>query len=83
MAASSHVKDLNDVEFYKVPFEQALDLVSQRSVFLAKGFVYVPSTDLGSLIAAQFRQNLSKSLVVSNPPKLLLSSFSVTQINTR
>ena len=67
LAASRHVKDLNDVEFYKVPFEKALDLVSQRSVFLSKGFVYVPSTELGSLITSQFRLNLSKSLVVSEP----------------
>jgi len=67
LAGSRHVKDLNDVEFYKVPFEKALDLVSQRSVFLSKGFVYVPSTELGSLITSQFRLNLSKSLVVSEP----------------
>jgi hypothetical protein len=64
LAASTQVKEMNDVEFYKVPFEQALDLVAQRRVFLSKGFVFVPSTDLGSLLVAQFRSNLSKSLVV-------------------
>ena len=47
---------------YKVGFEQVLDLVRQRRVYLEGGFAYVPASDLVSIVANQFRMHLSKQL---------------------
>jgi len=33
-------------EHYKVPFEEVIDLIRQRRVFVRAGFAYVPQTDL-------------------------------------
>ena len=49
-------------EHYKVGFEQVLDLVRQRRVYLEAGFAYVPASDLVSIVANQFRMHLSKQL---------------------
>jgi DNA primase large subunit len=49
--------------FYKVPFQQALQLISSRSVYLEHGFAYVPLQRLVSIILMRFRMNLSRALV--------------------
>lgn len=56
---------MHEKEFYKVPFENAIELVAQRKVFVQKGFAYVPVTDLVSLLVGEFRARLSKSLVAT------------------
>jgi len=58
-------KELQNLDFYKVPFEQALDLLTNRKVYMKKGFAYVSSADLLSLLAAQFRVNLNRSLALT------------------
>eukprot|EP00741_Cyanophora_paradoxa_P015128 tig00020848_g14599.t1 len=50
--------------FYKVPFEEALELVSQRRVFLRSGFAYVLHKDLVSLVLLHYRAKLSKELTL-------------------
>jgi DNA primase large subunit len=47
---------------YKVPFEQVLDLMTQRKVFLKRGVAYVVSRDLVSIVLTAFRTRLSRSL---------------------
>ncbi len=47
------------VEYYKVPFQEALELVRTRSVVLHAGFAYVPRTKLTSLICGRFRAYVS------------------------
>lgn len=49
-------------EHYKVGFEQVVDLVRQRRVYLARGYAYVPASDLVSIVANQVRMHLSKQL---------------------
>uniref|UniRef100_A0A8C5PLU9 DNA primase large subunit n=1 Tax=Leptobrachium leishanense TaxID=445787 RepID=A0A8C5PLU9_9ANUR len=51
-----------ECEFYKVPFQAALDLVRPRKVFLSKGFAYIPQRDIISIILNDFRAKLSKAL---------------------
>jgi DNA primase large subunit len=48
--------------FYKVPFLQALSLVGNRTVYLAKGFAYVPVTKFVAILTNKFRMFLSKHL---------------------
>ncbi|XP_056421772.1 DNA primase large subunit isoform X2 [Hyla sarda] len=56
---------LEDWEFYKVPFQAALDLVRPRKVFLYKGFAFIPHKDIVTLILNDFRTRLSKALALS------------------
>ncbi|XP_073425508.1 DNA primase large subunit isoform X2 [Dendrobates tinctorius] len=59
------VTKLEDCEFYKVPFQAALDLVRPRKVFLSKGYAFIPHKDIITLILNDFRTRLSKALALS------------------
>lgn len=48
--------------YYKVPFEDAIDLLRERKVFLRAGFAYVSRSNLSAIITTKFRANLSLHL---------------------
>uniref|UniRef100_A0A5S6QZA2 DNA primase large subunit n=1 Tax=Trichuris muris TaxID=70415 RepID=A0A5S6QZA2_TRIMR len=50
------------MDFFKVPFEEILDLVKTRKVMLHKGKAIVPHNDLIGIIVSIFRNNLCTSL---------------------
>ena len=52
------------VDYYKVPFTEALDLVRQRRVYLQGGYAYIPNDELVSIITAMFRAHLSLAMTV-------------------
>jgi DNA primase large subunit len=54
--------DLQSSVYYKVPFEDAIDLLRDRKVFLLHGYAYVSRANLSAIIAARFRANLSLHL---------------------
>ncbi len=56
---------------YKIRFEEALELVKTRKVFLNSGFAYIMAQDMVSVICSKFRADLSHSLAV----RLLQSIF--------
>lgn len=49
--------------FYKIPYAQALSLISSRSVYLEGGVALVPLQRLVSIIIMRFRTTLSRALV--------------------
>ncbi|KAI4896590.1 hypothetical protein NFI96_018221, partial [Prochilodus magdalenae] len=49
-------------DFYKVPFQDALDLVRTRKVFLQGGYAYIPHQDIVTIVLNDFRTRLSKAL---------------------
>ncbi|CAM9896950.1 unnamed protein product [Chrysoparadoxa australica] len=49
--------------YYKIPFTQAVDLVSTRQVYISGGIAYVPSQRLVNIVVSRFRMGLSRSLV--------------------
>ncbi|KAG6523446.1 hypothetical protein ZIOFF_013304 [Zingiber officinale] len=55
-----------DTLFFKAPFEEVPELFVGRRVFLQKCFAYVAMHQAVSLVATQFRSNLSKCLVLTN-----------------
>ncbi|KAG6496666.1 hypothetical protein ZIOFF_044536 [Zingiber officinale] len=59
--------------FFKAPFEEVPELFVGRRVFLQKGFAYVAMHQVVSLVATQFRSNLSKCLVLTNRSIIYLS----------
>ncbi|XP_005100037.1 DNA primase large subunit [Aplysia californica] len=62
---TDHLTNTTDLEYYKVPFTEALDLVRGRKVFLRAGFAYVPRDDLVSILLSVFRVQLSHALAIT------------------
>ncbi|KAL0964647.1 hypothetical protein UPYG_G00327000 [Umbra pygmaea] len=56
---------VKEEDFYKVPFQDALDLVRGRKVYLQEGFVYIPHMDIVTIILNDFRTRLSKALALT------------------
>ncbi|CAH3160276.1 unnamed protein product [Porites lobata] len=54
-----------NTDYFKVPFEDALELVRSRKVYLENGSAYVPRDDLVSLVANEFRVQLSRALAMT------------------
>ncbi|KAJ8386337.1 hypothetical protein AAFF_G00174340 [Aldrovandia affinis] len=52
-------------DFYKVPFQDALDLVKMRKIFLRAGFAYIPHQDIVTIVLNDFRTQLSKALALT------------------
>lgn len=59
------VGELNfaSTEFYKVPFQQALHMLSTRQVYIEKGFAYLPIGKLVATVVSRFRILLSRALI--------------------
>ncbi|KAM3863061.1 DNA primase large subunit [Diretmus argenteus] len=56
---------VEDQDFYKVPFQDALDLVRTRKVYLKAGYVYIPHQDIITIVLNDFRTRLSKALALT------------------
>lgn len=56
---------VEDQDFYKVPFQDALDLVRTRKVYLKAGYVYIPPQDIVTIVLNDFRTRLSKALALT------------------
>uniref|UniRef100_A0A8B9LKW1 DNA primase large subunit n=1 Tax=Astyanax mexicanus TaxID=7994 RepID=A0A8B9LKW1_ASTMX len=52
-------------DFYKVPFQDALDLIRTRKVFLRGGYAYIPHQDIVTIVLNDFRTRLSKALALT------------------
>lgn len=52
-------------DFYKVPFQDALDLVRTRKVYLKAGYAYIPHQDIVTIVLNDFRTRLSKALALT------------------
>lgn len=48
--------------YYKIPFEEALELVRTRRVFIQDGFCYCSTNEMITIISSKFRLELSRSL---------------------
>uniref|UniRef100_A0A8C9YY81 DNA primase large subunit n=1 Tax=Sander lucioperca TaxID=283035 RepID=A0A8C9YY81_SANLU len=56
---------VEDQDFYKVPFQDALDLVRTRKVYLKAGYVFIPHQDIVTIVLNDFRTRLSKALALT------------------
>lgn len=81
MSAAAHqhtALPFSEIQYFRIPFTQALDLVGKRHVFMRNGFAYVPQSHMVSIIVARFRMHLSRELLqashvfplVSRDPRL-------------
>lgn len=56
---------VEEQEIYKVPFQEALDLVRSRRVYLKAGYAYIPHQDIITIVLNDFRTRLSKALALT------------------
>ena len=70
--------NFDSIEFYKVHFTQALDLVRTKRAFVNSGFLYVPHTDLSSIVITHFRAHLSLELARTSQRLSLMEDERVT-----
>ncbi|KAK6455277.1 DNA-directed DNA polymerase alpha, DNA primase subunit [Scheffersomyces xylosifermentans] len=49
--------------FIKLPFEKVPNLVGSRSIFIKKGYAYIPTTLQLNLLAVEFQESLSTQLM--------------------
>ena len=54
--------DVANTTYFKIPFQDATDLIANRQCFVKAGFAYVPMRKIVTIITAKFRISLSKSL---------------------
>ncbi|MBN3270993.1 PRI2 primase, partial [Polyodon spathula] len=52
-------------DFYKVPFQDVLDLVRGRKVYLREGSAYIPHQEIVAIVLNDFRTRLSKALALT------------------
>lgn len=57
---------VGETAFYKVPFEEVLELVATRKVYIHQGYAFVPREQLVTVVANHFRSILSQALVLTN-----------------
>ena len=58
-------KTSDNVVVYKIRFEESLDAIRNRKIFLKDGFAYIMAQDMVSVICSKFRSQLSHSLAVN------------------
>ncbi|CAB1457696.1 unnamed protein product [Pleuronectes platessa] len=56
---------VEEQDFYKVPFQDALDLVRMRRVYLKAGYAYIPHQDIVAIVLNDFRTRISKALALT------------------
>ena len=59
-------RDVSGREYFEVPFEEALELVRARRVFVRGGVAFVPRRDMISIVVGAFRAHLSAQLLATS-----------------
>ncbi|GBP70610.1 DNA primase large subunit [Eumeta japonica] len=57
---------VDNMKFYKVKFNEVLDLVKFRKVYLNSGYAFIPHSDFVSVLSAQYRTHLKQSLAIAS-----------------
>ena len=60
---NNKLKTLLIIIIKKVPFQDALEFVSNMKAFLHKGFVYIHKSDLHLILIRHFKKNLMKQMI--------------------
>lgn len=63
--SSSHVSNIDIVQFYKVLFIHVTSLVKKRKVFIMNGEAFVPEGEIAFMFVPYFKSTLISSFEVS------------------
>lgn len=58
-------KDIDDIQFYRVPFSHVPSLIKKRKVFIINGEAFVPEEEMVFLFMPHFRRILISGFEVS------------------
>lgn len=56
------MSDILNTLYFKIPFQEATDLIATRQCLVRNGYAYVPLTKIVTIVTTKFRIALSKSL---------------------
>ena len=56
--------DFENTDFYELPFDEVVDLIADRRVYVHRGVAYVPQNDLNTVFIAHFKSNIAVELNV-------------------
>jgi Eukaryotic-type DNA primase, large subunit len=56
------LSDILNTLYFKIPFQEATDLIATRQCLVRNGYAYVPLTKIVTIVTTKFRITLSKSL---------------------
>ncbi|XP_011504634.1 PREDICTED: DNA primase large subunit-like [Ceratosolen solmsi marchali] len=71
-ASTVFTGDFENMDFYELPFDEVVDLINDRKVYVHRGIAYVPQSEFISVFVTHFRSNLAvelnraKKFVVTN-----------------
>ena len=60
--SATNTIDVEREEYYLVPFEDCLELIQRRQVYVSRGMAYVPVREQMVLIVAKFKQHLQQAM---------------------
>ena len=79
---NSKIMEFREMNFYCVPFLEALDLLSKRECYLHQGMAYITEHKLVTILLQRFRTSLSQSLLYMCQHNHTLSSSSSSSSKT-
>lgn len=63
--STSCIKDIDNTQFYKLPFSQVTSLVKKRKILIVKGKAFVPEEAMMFTIVPYFKKILMSSFEAS------------------
>lgn len=63
--SSSHVSNIDSMQFYRVPFSHVTSLIKKRKVFVMHGEAFVPEGEIAFMFVPYFKRILISSFEVS------------------
>lgn len=63
--SSPYVNNIDNTQFYKVPFSHITSLIKKRKVFVMQGKAFVPEQEMAFVFVSHFRRILISSFEVS------------------
>ncbi|XP_011701144.1 PREDICTED: DNA primase large subunit-like isoform X2 [Wasmannia auropunctata] len=59
--SSSYVNDIDNTQFYRIPFSHTANLIKKRKVFVMRGEAFVPEQEMAFVLVSHFRRILISS----------------------
>lgn len=62
---SSHDNNIDNTQFYRIPFSHIANLIKKRKVFVTRGEAFVPDQEMAFMFVSYFRRILISNFEVS------------------
>ena len=62
--SSPNINDIDNTQFYRIPFFHIANLIRKRKVFVMQGEAFVPEQEMAFVFVSYFRRTLISSFEV-------------------